>query len=148
MAELYHMFMKIIVVALLSTTPWGEWAIAIPAGLLMQLPFGLTVAAAFAGNLIPVLVITVLGDKIRNRLSSWYEKRQYKAGKYIIRYGIPGLILLAPLTVGVYVSSIIASVSGFTARRSIFLHFIALTLWGSVIYGLYLLGVEAWNCWR
>ncbi len=141
------MFKKLVLVALLATTPWGEWAIAIPAGLLIQLPFGLTVAAAFAGNLIPVLVISLFGDKLRNRLSHWQEKRQNKASKYLMRYGIPGLILLAPLTVGVYVSSIIASLSGITAQRNILLHVFALTLWGSVIYILYILGVEAWTLW-
>ncbi len=139
------MIKKIILVALLATTPWGEWAIAIPAGLLLKLPFGLTVAAAFAGNLLPVLVITMLGDKLKNRLSHWQEKRQKKAGKYVTRYGIPGLILLAPLTVGVYVSSIIATLSGIPAQRNILLHVFALTLWGSVIYVLFLLGVEAWT---
>jgi len=141
------MIKKMVIVFLLSMTPWGEWAVAVPAGILMNLPFNLVIFTAFTGNLIPVLFICALWSKMQNRLRYWYENRQGKARSYLRRYGIVGLIILAPVSIGVYISTITALLVGYTPQRTIALHIGSLLLWGSTITVLYLLGIEAWQLW-
>ncbi|MCF8011425.1 MAG: small multi-drug export protein [Clostridiales bacterium] len=139
------MIKKILAVVLLATTPWGEWFIAVPAGLLMNISFGVLVLAAFGGNLLPVLIICAFWSKLKNSLHKWQNKRQGKAQSFLKKYGITGLIFFAPMSVGVYVSTITALLTGLSSRRTILLHIFSLTFWGILIFILYLFGIEAWT---
>ncbi len=139
------MLKQFIIVALLSMTPWGEWAVAIPAGLLMDLPFFPILIVAFAGNLLPVLLICVLWQKFQYILTDWQQKRKHKTQSIYKRYGVLGLIFIAPVSVGVYLSSVTALLTGISARRTIFLHMYCLAFWGAAISILYLLGLKAWG---
>jgi len=142
------MIKKTIIVFLLAMTPWGEWALAVPAGILMNMPFSLVIITAFTGNLIPVLLISALWDRMKNRFRRWSENRQGKARSYLRRYGIVGLIILSPVSIGVYISTITALLSGYTPQRTVALHITSLLLWGSTTTVLYLLGIEVWQLWK
>lgn len=139
------MIRKLSIMVVLSTMPWGEWALAVPAGLLMELPLTLVVPVAFTSNLLPVLFICALWGRLGGRLRRWSEKRQKRARGYLQRYGIAGLIFLAPVSVGVYFSTITSLLAGISPYRTVLMHICSLGFWGLAVTGLGLLGVNIWE---
>ena len=108
------------------------WA-AIPAGLALDLHPVLIGVVSAAGAILGVIVILVLGERVR----SWLlrrrggEKRQHgRIYRIWVRYGVVGLGLLAPLLTGAPLGTALAIAFGAPPGR--------LLLWMSV-------GIAAWS---
>ena len=108
------------------------WA-AIPAGLALDLHPLLIGVVSAAGAILGVVVILVLGERVRSWLlrKRGGEKRQHgRIYRIWVRYGVVGLGLLAPLLTGAPLGTALAIAFGAPPGRVL--------LWMSV-------GVAAWS---
>ena len=105
---------KICLVALVSISPVGEEIIAIPAGVAMGLPMFIVAPVAAAANFLPVPVISFVfyqGNKYP-RIHGWLlRRRNEKVKRWMDKYGIFGLFILAPWT-GVYAATVTCELLG------------------------------------
>jgi len=106
---------------------------AIPAGLALDLHPVLIGVVSAAGAILGVVVILVLGERVRSWLlrKRGGEKRQHgRIYRIWVRYGVVGLGLLAPLLTGAPLGTALAIAFGAPTGR--------LLLWMSV-------GIAAWS---
>jgi Ca2+/H+ antiporter, TMEM165/GDT1 family len=115
-----------------------------------------TGVAAFAGNLFGVLVVVLAGDRIRRVWASRRptsstagrpsrpSRRRLRAERAFARWGLPGLAVLAPLTIGSHVAAALAL--GLRASRGSVLAWMALSLaiWTVGITATSAAGVALW----
>ena len=137
-------------VKLLSVFALGAvelWA-AIPAGLALNASPVLVGVVAAAGAIFGVLVVVVLGERVRD----WVMRRHgdgSQTGRHGLthriwdRYGVIGLGLLAPLLTGAPVGAALGLALGVPANRLLFWLSIGIALWSIVLTLVGVLGV-AW----
>lgn len=123
----------------LAATPLVELLVVIPLGLAYGLPPASVALVTFIGNTLPVLGIVTL----HGRWSRWRRGRNAstaRAGEggelgrgrwrrargVWIRYGVPGLALLAPLVTGAHVAAVAAL--GFGSPRRLVLTWLTLSI--------------------
>ncbi|MED1560435.1 hypothetical protein AJ85_08240 [Alkalihalobacillus alcalophilus ATCC 27647 = CGMCC 1.3604] len=104
-----------IIVFLAAATPFIEVVFTIPVGALAGLNVFLVTLVGVAGNVITVILVIALADRIRE----WQRKRREKKGKgsnkknaraekIMNRYGLPGLAILGPVFVGSHLAVLLA----------------------------------------
>jgi uncharacterized membrane protein len=164
-----------IVLFLLSAAPWLEVFLVIPLGVGLGLnPFAVAVTG-FVGNWIPILLIGVFFKQLnvwlekrkdRKRLRSaageeeihsevhtasmkeQEDKKNRRAQRIWVKYGLPGLALLAPAIIGTDIATILALAFG-SPRRSVMIWMtISLALWSialtvSSVYGFSFVGIQS-----
>lgn len=123
------------------------WA-AIPAGLALNASPVLVGVVAAAGAMFGVLVVVLLGERVRD----WVMRRHgdgSQTGPHGFipriwdRYGVIGLGLLAPLLTGAPVGAALGLALGVPANRLLFWLSIGIALWSIVLTLVGVLGV-AW----
>ena len=110
---------KVIIVALISFSPVGEELIAIPVGVALGLPVILSAAIAAAANFLPVPALFFVFDRGNKyqKLRDWLlRRRNERVQKWMDKYGIFGLFVLAPLT-GVYAATVTCELLGMRRER-------------------------------
>lgn len=140
-----------VIIQLLVTAAWGaipfvesEFAagIAVIAGVVV-VP---AIIAAVIGNILSVVLVIVLADKVREWRRSHHIKesseRQKKVKRAIHKYGIPGASLAGPLITGTHAMALIAMASGAPRRTVIIWQIIAITVWGVIGGVLAAIGVD------
>ncbi|MBM4240308.1 MAG: small multi-drug export protein [Euryarchaeota archaeon] len=117
-----------------------ELWIAIPAGLALKLPPFIIFAASSLGAISAALLVSILGENIRNRFLSWRYKddNDIKSGSiyniwYNIwdRYGIIGLGLLSPLLFGAPLGAAVGIALGAQKWRLMLWMTIGILLWSA-----------------
>lgn len=116
-----HEYWEYITVFLLAAIPWIEVVIVIPLGIAGGLSPIAVVILAFTGNLLTVLIIIVLYEK----LTTWLERRRARKGitkpvskkrerakKIWERYGLPGLAIIGPFFVGTHLTAVMGMALG------------------------------------
>ncbi|MDP3104382.1 MAG: small multi-drug export protein [Candidatus Methanoperedens sp.] len=110
---------KLIIVALISLSPVGEELIAIPAGVALGLPVFLAAGVAAAANFLPVPALFFVFDRGNKypKIRDWLmRRRNERVQKWMDKYGIFGLFILAPLT-GVYAATVTCEMMGMKRVR-------------------------------
>ena len=113
------------------------WA-AIPAGLALQLGPLVTGVTAAIGAIMGVLVVLVLGERIRNWLLRRHggeskDKHHGRIYRIWARYGVVGLGLLAPLLVGAPLGTAIGITLGAPTGRLLLWMSLGIVLWSAVL---------------
>ncbi len=121
-----------------------ELWVAIPAGFVLGLhPIAIGLAAII-GSMFGVLIVSMLGERIRTFLAQRYGidgsgfKRYRRFYRIWIKYGVIGLGLLAPLFTGAPLGVAIGIALSIPKKRLLFWINIGILLWGA---GLTLAGV-------
>jgi len=121
------------------------WA-AIPAGLALDVSPLLVGVVAAAGAMLGVLVVVLLGERVRD----WVVRRHGdgdRTGPHGLirriwdRYGVIGLGLLAPLLTGAPVGAALGLALGVPAGRPLFWLSIGIALWSTVLTLAGVLGI-------
>lgn len=95
---------------------------SIPAGIALQLPPPVAGLTAWASYIAGVLVIVLIGAPLRNRLSRRFQRSLAPQPDSLFwrawrRWGLVGLALLAPVTVGAQIGALIGLALGVPAIR-------------------------------
>jgi Mg2+/citrate symporter len=164
-----------IVLFLLSAAPWLEVFLVIPLGVGMGLDPIAVAVTGFIGNWIPILLIGVFFKQLSMWLASRKERKRLKralvegdtyseiddaseqeqqdkkhrrARGIWVKYGLPGLALLAPAIIGTDIAAILALAFGSPRRLVMIWMTISLLLWSIVlavgsVYGFSFVGMHS-----
>ncbi|WP_025784048.1 small multi-drug export protein [Sporosarcina sp. D27] len=131
-----------ILVFLGAAVPALEIAIVIPVGIVRGLSPFWVILLAFAGNMLTVLLLIILYQRIEH----WYRsrkgestegesKRQLRGRKIMDRYGVAGLALAGPILIGTHIAAFFALLFGASKRKTIIWMAVSIALW-SLIFGI------------
>lgn len=146
-------------VFVLAATPLVELLVVIPLGIGYGLAPAPVALVTVLGNTLPVLGIVVAYERWR----LWRQRRREtvaeddaaaaapssprwrRAQRLWVRYGIPGLALLAPLVTGVHFAAIAALALG-TPRRTVALWMtLSIVLWSAGVTIATVAGIQGWR---
>jgi uncharacterized membrane protein len=141
-----------IIVFLLSAVPLFEAFVVVPVGILGGMNFTMTLIIGILGNLVTLLLIIVLMDRIKR----WYLTRQERNGKTKDRkseraeaiwkkYGLPGLAFIGPFFVGSHFTALMAVVLGGSQKATFWWVTLSVIAWTLGISILVALGVDFMN---
>ncbi|GIP31237.1 small multi-drug export protein [Paenibacillus sp. J2TS4] len=140
-----------VLVFLLAAAPWLEVFLVVPLGIIAGLSPVPVALLGFAGNFIPLILITFLFQK----WTEWRAKRRgttveeqmhsrkrSRAKRIWDRFGMPGLALLAPAIVGTDIATILALSFGSPKKSVLIWMTISLAIWTvllayGTVYGLF-----------
>ena len=131
-----------ILIFLGAAVPALEIAIVIPVGIVRGLSPFWVILLAFAGNMLTVLLLIFLYD----RLDRWYRsrkdeveksesKRQLRGRKIMNKYGVAGLALAGPVFIGTHIAAFFALLFGASRRKTIIWMTFSIAAW-SVVFGV------------
>jgi len=124
-----------IIVLLVSATPFLESTLIIPIGILAGLNVWSVMIVSISGNLFTFILAVILAEKLQKW---WIERRKNKkkskgdktekASKLWNKYGLPGLAIIHPVTIGSSHATALIAISLGASKK-------AVTLWigGSII---------------
>jgi hypothetical protein len=133
-------FLQPLIVALAGAVPFieGEGAAAI--GIVGGIHPVVAAIAGAAGNFLCVLVIVLVGARVRTAVTSRgrsdveaISPRRQKVLKAYHRYGTPGVSLLGPLIVPTQITSAALVATGVPAGKVLFWQGVAIVLWTTLI---------------
>ncbi|GAB3071408.1 small multi-drug export protein [Salinicoccus sesuvii] len=141
-----------IVVFLLSAVPLFEAFVVVPVGILGGMNFTMTLIIGVLGNLVTLLLLIVLVDRIKQ----WYLERQKQKGqeksrksqraeKIWNRFGLPGLALIGPFFVGSHFTALMALMLGGSQKATFLWVTISVIAWTLGLSLLVLFGVDFMN---
>ncbi|MCL5950086.1 MAG: small multi-drug export protein [Candidatus Bathyarchaeota archaeon] len=128
------------------------WA-AIPAGLALNLHPAVIIAVSSAGAIVAAAIVTVAGEKIRNRLLRWRyggkDPKESRLGRLWNKYGIVGLGLLSPLLLGALIGAAVGSLLGGEKLRLLLWMSVGIVVWSAGLTAAGFFGIEFFNSlWR
>ncbi len=135
-------------VFLAAATPWLEVLFVVPAGLLAGLGPVPTVLIAAAGNIVTLIPVVLLGERLRGRLDRRRERHNRGAGRaarVMERYGLPGLAMLGPLLTGAHLAALVATGSGARPRQTLAWMAAGVAVWSVAAGVLTVLGIDAFG---
>lgn len=131
-----------------AAIPWLEVLIVVPLGIVWGLSPVIVMVVGFLGNIITVIPVIFMFDKIRK----WYTRRREKHGKTSKRntravelfkkYGVIGSALLGPLLTGTHIAAFIGMSMGATKKRMMNWMSISIASWVALVGILTSLGFD------
>ncbi len=137
-------------VLLLAMAPFVEIFFAIPAGVAMGLDVLLVAMVAFVGNFLPLPLLALLHERLAQRFPRLFgasatgarRRRGERARNLLVRWGVPGLALQAPVGTGSHFATPLALTMGADQRHTLIWMALALVLWSVAIALVSVLGME------
>ena len=137
-------------VLLLAMAPFVEIFFAIPAGVAMGLDVFLVALVAFVGNFLPLPVLALLHERLARRFPRLFgasatgarRRRGERVRRLLVRWGVPGLALQAPVGTGSHFATPLALTMGAGQRHTLVWMAAALVLWSAGIALVSVLGLE------
>src|SRR5690625_7354384 len=131
-----------------AAIPSLDVLIVVPLGIVWGLSPVIVMIVCFLGNIITVIPVIFMFDKIRN----WYTRRREKQGKTSKRntravelfkkYGVIGSALLGPLLTGTHIAAFIGMSMGATKKRMMNWMSISIASWVALVGILTALGFD------
>lgn len=128
------------IVFVLAATPWLEIWLAIPAGIVMGLNPIACFVAGVTGNFLPLVGIMAVYPRARewffNRFMKDVEGKPISAKRQrfnnlLHKYGLPGVAITAPVTLGAHLATILMLLLGSTGPRILVWMAASLIVWGA-----------------
>lgn len=121
---------------------------SIPAGLALGVEPLAVATTAFFSYIAGVMVVILLGEPLRQRLLQRFGHKfvhnpDSRFRRIWDRFGLVGLALLAPMTIGAQVGTVIALYLGAPPRRLIVLMALGAALWAVALTVIIVLGIRA-----
>ena len=137
-------WLQVLLTMLWGMIPYIESEVAAVIAVLAGLPLPVAIGAAIAGNVISVLVVILLSDKLRRvfKLDKKPDEdniRVQKIQKLLNRYGVPGVSILGPFVAAGHGSALILIALGADKKAVIFWQIVAISIGGIAA------GVLAWQ---
>lgn len=137
---MFELMYQFAIVFILAATPWLEIWIAIPAGIIMGLNPIACFVAGVTGNFLPLLGIMLVYPRAREWLYNHFMKeiegkpisaRRQRFNDLWQKYGLPGVAVTAPVTLGAHLATILMLLLGSTSPRILFWMAASLIVWGA-----------------
>src|SRR5690625_805886 len=122
-----------------AAIPWLEVLSVVPLGIVWGLSPVIVMIVGFLGNIITVIPVIFMFDKIRN----WYTRRKEKQDKTSKRntravelfkkYGVIGSAFLGPLLTGTHIAAFIGMSMGATKKRMMNWMSISIASWVALV---------------
>ncbi|NEU30688.1 small multi-drug export protein [bacterium LRH843] len=137
------LFIAYVVVFLLAAIPFFEVVGVIAIGVAAGLPAIPVTIIAFLGNMLTIVLLILLMDKVK----LWMAKRREKKGKAPSkkkteraeriwnRFGLPGLSIVSPILIGSHFGVILAMGFGGTKKQVLLWMTISIVAW-SIVTGI------------
>ncbi|GAA3722106.1 small multi-drug export protein [Salinicoccus jeotgali] len=136
-------------VFVLSAVPLFESFVIVPLGILSGMNFPMTLLIGIIGNLVTLLLLVVVIDRVKN----WYLRRReakgkngsgksQRAEKIWHKYGLPGLAFIGPFFVGSHFTALMAVILGGSRKATFWWVTASVILWTAGISILVLFGVD------
>jgi membrane protein DedA with SNARE-associated domain len=133
-------FVQPLIVALAGAVPFIEGEGAASIGIIGGIHPVVAAIAGFAGNLLCVAVIVLIGARVRTAVvtrgggeAPEASPRRQKVMKAYERYGTPGVSLLGPLIVPTQITSAALVATGVPAGKVLFWQAVAIALWTTLL---------------
>ena len=134
---------KLAVVLGVSALPWGEVVVAIPVGIGLGLPAGVTFMTAVVGNVCSVVFLLRMllrWERARGLLLRGMRARRAEA--LMNRYGVVGLSAQAPIISGAHAAALVGVLLGVRFWPLTIWLTISITAWAGVVVVLASLGKQ------
>lgn len=129
-----------LIVALAGAVPFIEGEGAASIGIIGGIHPVIAAIAGFAGNLLCVVVIVLIGARVRTAVvtrggaeAATPSPRREKVLKAYHRYGTPGVSLLGPLIVPTQITSAALVATGVPAGKVVFWQAVAIAMWTTLL---------------
>ena len=142
------------IVFIVAATPWLEIWLAIPAGLVMGLNPIACFVAGVSGNFLPLVGIIMVYPRTREWFFNWLMKeaegkpvssKRQRFNSLWQKYGLPGVALTAPITLGAHLATILILLLGSTGSRVLIWMAVSLILWGAGTTVISYYGIETFR---
>src|SRR5699024_9581280 len=122
-----------------AAIPWLEVLIVVPLGIVWGLSPVIVMIVGFLGNIITVIPVIFMFDKIRKRYAHSQEKkgkmsaRNTRAIELFKKYGVIGSALLGLLLTGTHIAAFIGMSMGATKKRMMNWMSISIASWVALV---------------
>lgn len=140
-------------VFLISLIPFLEAFVAVPIGILLNLPFIPVIIIGATGNWLSVMAVIVSSTYIRTKFSKGRElnanhfitRRLQKANTYFNKYGVPGISLLGPVIGTNHIVALACLIGNANTKKIVLWQSISIVIWAIGTGVLLFYGVDIYN---
>lgn len=142
-----------IAVFIIGFVPFFEAFVAVPIGILLDLPFISVVIVGITANWLSVMAAMVFSsfikslffEKEKNNSDLFINRRIQKAKIYFNKYGVPGISLLGPLVGTNHIGALVCIIAKANKRNIILWQTISIIIWAVGSGVLLIYGVDIYN---
>jgi uncharacterized membrane protein len=152
---MFDQLYQVSIVFIMAAVPWLEIWLAIPAGIAMGLNPVVCFTAAVTGNFLPLVGIKIILPRTREWFFNCFLKetpdgktvsrRRQRFSNLWNKYGLPGVALSAPATLGAHLATILALLLGSPGTRVLSWMAVSLVIWGAGTTVVAYFGIEAFR---
>lgn len=151
--EEVNVIYQYIAVFIIGFVPFLEAFVAVPIGVLLDLPFILVVLVGITANWLSVMAVIVFSSFIRSLFSKkeknnsdhFINRRFQKAKKYFNKYGVPGISLLGPIIGTNHIGALVCIIAKANKKNIILWQTISIVIWAVGTGVLLIYGVDFYN---
>ncbi|MGE7625243.1 small multi-drug export protein [Viridibacillus sp. NPDC096237] len=133
--------------------PFLEAFVAVPIGVLLDLPFILVALVGITANWLSVMAVIVFSSFIRslflkkekNNSDRFINRRFQKAKTYFNKYGVPGISLLGPIIGTNHIGALVCIIAKVNKKNIILWQTISIVIWAVGTGVLLIYGVDIYN---
>jgi Putative small multi-drug export protein len=115
---------------IIAFIPFLEVFLAVPVGVVINLPFIPTVIVGVIANFISVMLVVVFSSAVKSKFSkNNANKRFQKAQMRFNKYGVPGISLLGPLLGTNHIGAIVCILANADKKKIMLWQLISIVLW-------------------
>lgn len=142
-----------IAVFIIGFVPFLEAFVAVPVGVLLDLPFILVVLVGITANWLSVMAVIVFSSFIRSLFSKkeknnsdhFINRRFQKAKTYFNKFGVPGISLLGPIIGTNHIGALVCIIAKANKKNIILWQTISIVIWAVGTGVLLIYGVDFYN---
>ncbi|WP_313428198.1 small multi-drug export protein [Siminovitchia terrae] len=143
----------IIAVFIIGFVPFLEAFVAVPIGILLDLPFIFVVLAGATANWLSVMVLIVFSsftrslfsEREKNNSDHFINRRFQKAKAYFNKYGVPGIALLGPIIGTNHIGALVCIIAKANKKNIILWQTVSIVIWAIGTGVLLIYGVDIYN---
>lgn len=151
--EEVNVIYQYIALFIIGFVPFLEAFVAIPIGVLLDLPFIIVVLVGITANWLSVMAVIVFSSFIRSLFSEkkknnsdrFINRRFQKAKTYFNKYGVPGISLLGPIIGTNHIGALVCIIAKANKKDIIVWQTISIVIWAVGIGILLIYGVDIYN---
>ncbi|RST61181.1 hypothetical protein D5F11_003790 [Siminovitchia terrae] len=151
--EEINVIYQYIAVFIIGFVPFLEAFVAVPIGILLDLPFILVVLVGATANWLSVMVLIVFSsftrslfsEREKNNSDHFINRRFQKAKAYFNKYGVPGIALLGPIIGTNHIGALVCIIAKANKKNIILWQTVSIVIWAIGTGVLLIYGVDIYN---
>lgn len=151
--EEINVIYQYIAVFIIGFVPFLEAFVAVPIGILLDLPFIFVVLAGATANWLSVMVLIVFSsftrslfsEREKNNSDHFINRRFQKAKAYFNKYGVPGIALLGPIIGTNHIGALVCIIAKANKKNIILWQTVSIVIWAIGTGVLLIYGVDIYN---